>query len=161
MAVRGIVVGLAVLLVVGAGFAYHLAASVVGGRSDFAEQVMTWVQERTTISQVDSIDEYRGKQSYAVVLGKNKEGTPVVAWLTDKTAAFDRMDRAVPRKNVEAAALKGFPQATITHIVPGLENEQRFWEVTLKDKDGRYHYLHYDLFSGALLASYVLSPASW
>ncbi|MDR7313929.1 DUF5590 domain-containing protein [Brevibacillus nitrificans] len=158
MAVRMIVVVIAVLLIVGTGFTYHLASSVVGARSNFDEQVMQWVEERTTITQVDSIDEYRGKQSYAVVLGKNKVGTPVVAWLTDKTAVFDRMDRAVPLKNVETAVLKSFPDATITHIVPGLENEKRFWEVTLKDKDGRFRYLHYDLFSGALLASYVLSP---
>ncbi|KQL49337.1 DUF5590 domain-containing protein [Brevibacillus choshinensis] len=160
MAVRITVVVIAALLLIGAGFTYHLTSSVVGERNSFDDQVMQWVQERTTISQVDSIDEYRGKQSYAVVLGKNNAGTPVVAWLTDKTAAFDRMDLAVPRKNVEAAVLKGFPQATITHIVPGLENEKRFWEVTLTDKDGRFHYLHYDLFNGTLLASYVLSPTS-
>lgn len=157
---RMIVGALVFVLIVGAGFAYHLTSTVVGKRSDFDEQVMKWVQERTTISQVDSIDEYRGKQSYAVVLGKNQVGTPVVAWLTDKTAAFDRMDRAVPQKNVEAAVLKGFPGAKILHIVPGLDNDQRFWEVTLQDKDGRYRYLHYDLFHGGLLASYVLASGS-
>ncbi|MFD2371724.1 DUF5590 domain-containing protein [Brevibacillus sp. GCM10020057] len=160
MVVRMIVVVIAALLVVGAGFAYHLTSFVVGGRSSFDEQVMKWVEERTTISQVESIDEYRGKQSYAVVIGKNQVGTPVVAWLTDKTAAFDRMDLAVPRKNVEEAVAKGFPGAKVTHIVPGMEGDKRFWEVTLKDKDGRFRYLHYDLFSGALLASYVLSPTS-
>jgi len=160
VAVRMIVVVIAVLLVVGTGFAYHLTSSVVGERSSFDEQVRQWVQQRTTISQVESIDEYRGQQSYAVVLGKNQAGTPVVAWLTEKSAAFDRMDRAVPRKNVEQAVSKGFPGAKVTHIVPGLENDKRFWEVTLRDKDGRFRYLHYDLFSGALLASYVLSPNS-
>ena len=68
------------------------------------------------------------------------------------------MERAVPRKSVEAAVLKSFPGSEVKQIVPGLDNEQRFWEVTLKDKEGRYHYLHYDLFSGALLTSYVLNP---
>lgn len=155
-----IMIGIAaVLLLSGVGAAYHLATSIVGGRQDFDEQVMQWVQARTTITQVESIDEYRGKQSYAVVVGKNEAGTPVVAWLTEKTAAFDRMDRAVPKENVMAAVEKGFPQSEVTHIVPGLDNEQRFWEVTLKDKEGRIHYLHYDLFKGNLLTSYVLSPA--
>lgn len=148
----------AVLLLIVAGAGYHLASSVVGGRQYFDEQVLQWVKDRTTISQVDSIDEYRGKQSYAVVLGKNNAGTPVVAWLTEKTADFDRMDRAVPRQNVETAVKKGFPQAKVKHIVPGLDNGQRFWEVTLQDREGRFHYLYYDLFNGALLTSYVLSP---
>ncbi|MGG1659697.1 DUF5590 domain-containing protein [Brevibacillus sp. NRS-1366] len=158
MFVRIIVGVVAVVLLTGAGFAYHLTSSVVGERQAFDHIVQQWVHDRTTITQIESIDEYRGKESYAVVLGKNQAGTSVVAWLTEKSAAFDSMERAVPRKNVEAAVLKSFPEAEVRHIVPGLDKEQRFWEVTLKDKDGRYHYLHYDLFSGALLTSYVLNP---
>lgn len=150
---------LLILVVFVAGWAYHLAEAVVSERNDFEKQVVEWVQERTTITQIDSIDEYRGKQSYAVVIGKNQVGTPVVAWLTEESVTFDRMDLAVPRENVEAAATQSFPGASIIRIVPGLDGEQRFWEVTMRDQDGRYHYLHYDLYSGALLTSYVLSPA--
>lgn len=158
MFVRIVVGVIAVILLTGAGFAYHLTSSVAGKRQAFDEVVRQWVQDRTTITEIESIDEYRGKESYAVVLGKNKAGTSVVAWLTDKTAAFDSMERAVPRKNVEAAVQKNFPNAEIRHIVPGLDAEKRFWEVTLKDQDGRFHYLHYDLFSGALSTAYTLSP---
>ncbi|GED66716.1 hypothetical protein BRE01_04180 [Brevibacillus reuszeri] len=160
MFVRIVVGIIAVILLTGAGFAYHLTSSVAEERQAFNGVVQQWVKDRTTITEIESIDEYRGKESYAVVLGKNQAGTQVVAWLTDKTAAFDTMERAVPRKNVEEAVLKNFPNAEIRHIVPGLDNEKRFWEVTLKDQNGRFHYLHYDLFSGALLASYALSPTS-
>lgn len=158
MLVRIIVRAIIALLVTGAGFAYHLTASVAGERNQFEATVREWVQARTTIDEIESIDEYRGTESYAVVIGKNNAGTPVVAWMTAEKVAFDRMDLAVPRKNVEEAVSKAFPQSEITHIVPGLEKDKKFWEVTVKDANGRYHYLHYDLFSGALLASYVLSP---
>ncbi|GEB32767.1 MULTISPECIES: DUF5590 domain-containing protein [Brevibacillus] len=158
MLVRIIVGVIAALLLTIAGFAYHLTASVAGERTQFDATVREWVQTRTTIAEIESIDEYRGTESYAVVIGKNKAGTPVVAWMTADKVSFDRMDLAVPRKNVEDAVNKAFPKSEITHIVPGLEKDKKFWEVTVKDANGRYHYLHYDLFSGALLASYVLSP---
>ncbi|MFS0555590.1 DUF5590 domain-containing protein [Brevibacillus sp. 179-C9.3 HS] len=158
MLVRIILSVVAVILLTGAGFAYHLTASVAGEREQFEETVRQWVQDRTTITEIESIDEYRGKESYAVVIGKNKAGTPVVAWMTDQKVSFDRMDLAVPKKNVEDAVYKSFPQSEITHLVPGLENDKKFWEVTVKDKDGRFHYIHYDLFTGALLTSYVLAP---
>ncbi|MGN7468988.1 cell wall elongation regulator TseB-like domain-containing protein [Brevibacillus sp. SAFN-007a] len=158
MLVRIIVGAIIVLLVTGTGMTYHLTASVAGERKQFETTVREWVQTRTTIAEIESIDEYRGTESYAVVIGKNQAGTPVVAWMTAEKVTFDRMDLAVPRKNVEEAVSKAFPQSVITHIVPGLEKDKKFWEVTLKDANGRYRYLHYDLFSGALLASYVLSP---
>ncbi|CAJ1002797.1 uncharacterized protein YpmB [Brevibacillus aydinogluensis] len=159
MLVRIIIGAVAVCLVVTLGAAYHLTSTVVGKRHDFEDQVRQWVQERTTITEIDVIDEYRSKESYAVVLGKNKVGTPVVAWLTADKAVFDTMDRAVSRESVEEAVRKGFPDARVLHIVPGLDENSRFWEVTLQDRDGRFHYLHYDLFSGKLLTSYIVSPA--
>ncbi|TRY28185.1 hypothetical protein FOI68_02170 [Brevibacillus sp. LEMMJ03] len=159
MYVRIFLGAVTVCLVVALGAAYHLTSTVVGKRHDFEDQVRQWVQERTTIAQIDAIDEYRGKQAYAVVLGKNMAGTPVVAWLTADKAEFDTMDRAVSRESVEAAVKKGFPDARVLHIVPGLDENSRFWEVTLQDRDGRFHYLHYDLFSGKLLTSYIISPA--
>ncbi|CAM3229385.1 MULTISPECIES: DUF5590 domain-containing protein [Brevibacillus] len=158
MIVRFITGVIAVLLLIAAGWAYHLTSSVIGGREDFQLQVQGWVQERTTITQIDSIDEYRGKESYAVVFGKNEAGTPVIAWLTEEKTVMDRLDLAVPKENVEEAVKRDYPQAVVTGMVPGLDGEQRFWEVTLQDHDGRFHYLHYDLYNGQILTSYVLSP---
>jgi uncharacterized protein YpmB len=154
-----IVLGVLIIAVVAVlGFAYNLASHVLGERHDFEAQVRKWVQERTTITQIDAIDEYRGKQTYAVVMGKNAAGTPVVAWLTAEHAVFDRLDLGVRKESVEAAAKQGFPEGRVLHVVPGLDGEQRFWEVTLRDRDGRYHYLHYDFFSGKLLKAYAIQP---
>lgn len=146
----------AILLVVGLSSAYHLGATVVGKQKDFESQVRQWVQERTTIAQIATIDEYRGKESYAVVTGVNKAGTPVIVWMTADTIAFDTMERMVTRESVEAAVKKGFPQGEIYRIVAGIDGEKRFWEVTVRDEEGRFHYLHYDLYTGALLTSYVI-----
>jgi uncharacterized protein YpmB len=154
--VRIVLVVLALSVVAALGFAYHLASHVLEERHNFEAQVRKWVQDRTTITQIDAIEEYRGKQSYAVVLGKNATGTPVVAWLTAEHVVFDRLDLAVPKVKVEETAKRGFPQGSVLHVVPALEGEQRFWEVTLRDSGGRYHYLHYDFFSGKLLKSYAV-----
>ena len=159
MAIRIFAGILLVLAMLTAGWAYHLTSTVAAERTNFEKQVLEWVEKRTTIVEIESIDEFRGKESYAVVIGKNQAGTPVVAWLSEARVFLDRIDLAVPRENVEAAVSQNFPGADIVRIVPGLEGEQRFWEVTLRDQGGRYRYLHYDLFTGALLASYVLSPA--
>jgi len=159
VAIRILAGALLVLVLFAAGWAYHLTSSVAAERTEFEKQVQEWVEKRTEISEIESIDEYRGKESYAVVIGKNRAGTPVVVWLTEEKTVIGRMDLAVPRENVEAAIAQNFPGAEEVRIVPGLDGDQRFWEVTLKDQDGRYHYLHYDLYTGALLTSYVLSPA--
>jgi uncharacterized protein YpmB len=152
-----ILVGVAIVLVVFAlGFSYHLASHVVGERHAFEEQVRAWTKSRTGIVQIDEIAEYRGTQSYAVVLGKNAVGTPVVAWMTADTLVFDTLDRAVSKQSVLAAAKQGFPKARVLHAVPGLENGQRFWEVTLLDAEGRYQYVHYDLYTGRVLKAYAI-----
>ncbi|USG63468.1 DUF5590 domain-containing protein [Brevibacillus ruminantium] len=149
---------LAALLLIVLGSAYHLSATVLGKQADFENKVRNWVQERTTITEIDSIDEYRGKQSYAVVIGKNRAGTKVIAWLTEDTIAFDTMERMVTRESVEASVKQGFPTGKILHLVPGMDENSRFWEVTLKNADGRFHYIHYDLYTGAVLTSYLVSP---
>jgi uncharacterized protein YpmB len=146
----------AVILVVALGITYHLCSHIIGERRAFENQVREWTQNRTSIVQIDEIMEYRGKQSYAVVLGKNAVGTPVVAWMTADTLVFDTMDRAVSKQSVITAAQQGFPRARILHAVPGLDNGQRFWEVTLLDSDGRYHYVHYDFMTGSVLKSYAI-----
>ncbi len=152
-----ILIGSAIVIVVAAlGFTYQLTSHVIGERRAFEEQVREWTQKRTGIVQIDEIDEYRGKVSYAVVLGKNTVGTPVVAWLTKDTIEFDTMDRAISKQNVISAAQRGFPQARVLHAVPGLDNGQRFWEVTLLDSDGRYHYVHYDFTTGKVLKTYAI-----
>ncbi|MCK9906903.1 DUF5590 domain-containing protein, partial [Frankia sp. Cpl3] len=96
------------------------------------------------ITEIEQIDEYRGKQSYAVVIGKNRVGTPAIAWITPQSVVFDTMDKAVPRESVMAAVSKSFPQAKLLHLVPGIDGSVRFWEATLLDHDGRYRYIHYD-----------------
>jgi len=152
-----ILAGVAIALTVCAiGLAYHLASHVVGERHTFEEQVRAWTQSRTSIVQIDEIEEYRGTRSYAVVLGKNTAGTPAIAWMTEDTLVFDTMDQAVSKQSVLAAAQQGFPHARILHVVPGLENGQRFWEVTLLDEQGRYRYVHYDWYSGKVVKSYAI-----
>nr|WP_239565157.1 DUF5590 domain-containing protein [Brevibacillus fulvus] len=142
-------------------FVSHLVSSVVGDKRAMMEQARQWALERTNITEIEQIDEYRGKQTYAVVIGKNRVGTREIAWLTKDQIVFDTMEHAIPRENVEAAVRKGFPQSEILRIVPGMEGQQRFWEVTLLDPDGKYRYLHYDFYQGNVTKSYVVQTIDY
>lgn len=148
------------MFLMGIALVYDLAKSVVADKQAFEEQGRAWALERTSITQVDEVAEYRGRQSYTVVMGKNKVGTPVIAWMTPTQVFFDTMDRAVTKESVMTAVKKGYPGMEIQYIVPGIDENQRFWEVALLDAQGKYHYVHYDFYTGQITKSYVVRPAN-
>ncbi len=151
---------LASIFVVLTIFVYHLTSSVAGEKRAFEEQVRQWVAERTSIAQIDEIDEYRGAKTYAVVIGKNLVGTSVVAWMTPDTVDFEIMDGVVTRASVQTALEKGYKNPKIIHIVPGIQDKQKFWEAVFIDQDQRYHYVYYDFKTGKVLKSYRLNPVT-
>jgi uncharacterized protein YpmB len=153
-----ILIGLLCVLALAFAFLYDLTSTVVGSQRSFEEQARKWALERTSITQIDEIAEYRGKQAYAVVIGKNRVGTPVIAWMNEKTIHFDTMDRAVTKESVKEAVQKGYPGAEILHIVPGMDEKRRFWEASVRDRDGKYLYIHYDFYTGKVLQSYIIQP---
>jgi len=152
------IVALCVVLL-GVALVYDLASSVVADKRSFEEQGRQWALERTSITHVDEVVEYRGKQAYTVVLGKNQMGTPVIAWMTADQVIFDTMDRAVTKESVMTALQKGYPGTQIQHIVPGIDGDRRFWEAAVLDQEGKYHYIHYDFYTGQIIKSYVVRPA--
>ncbi len=154
-----IVIGASCVLLLVIAFLYDLTASVVADKRSIEEQGRKWAQERTSITQVDEVAEYRGQQRYTVVIGKNQMGTPLIAWMTPDKVIFDTMERAVTKESVRVALQKGYPGTEIIRIVPGLNGERRFWEATLLDQEGKYHYIHYDFYTGQIIQSYVVRPA--
>ncbi|WP_139489124.1 cell wall elongation regulator TseB-like domain-containing protein [Brevibacillus dissolubilis] len=160
MYLRITIISLICILALAGSFAYHLASSVVGDRSAFEEKVREWTAKRTTITQIDEISEYRGKETWAVVIGKNRFGTPVIAWLNEKHAKFDSLEGAITEKDITATLQKNDPTARIMHIVPGMEGEQRFWETLFVDKQNRYNYVYYDFKTGKVLKSYSVNPTA-
>ncbi|MGC5324607.1 DUF5590 domain-containing protein [Brevibacillus sp. SYSU BS000544] len=154
----GIAVGILLLLL--GGFLYHLTSSAVGEKYASEDQVRQWVKDRTGIAQIDEISEFRGTKVYAVVIGKNHFGTPVIAWLTPDSVDFEIMDGVVTRNSVQEAVLKGDKNARILHIVPGKDDNQKFWEAVYIDQEQRYNYVYYDFKTGKVLKSYRLNPVS-
>lgn len=145
------------IVLIGVFTVYHLTSSVVTQQERFVERARKWTFERTSITEIEEITEYRGKQSYTVVIGKNKVGTPVIAWMTEDELVFDLLQGTVAKQNVEDTVLRNHPGAVIQHIVPGIDGEQRFWEVLYIDKEGQYHYVYYDLYTGQFLRAYRLN----
>lgn len=155
-----IAIGALSLLLLAFAFVYDLASSVVAEKRSFEEQARKWAQERTSITQVDEVAEYRGQQTYTVVIGRNQVGTPLIAWMTPEKVIFDTLDRAVTKESVTEALQKGYPGAEILQIVPGLAGDRRFWEATLLDQEGKYHYIRYDFYTGQITQSYAVRPAN-
>nr|WP_241254485.1 DUF5590 domain-containing protein [Brevibacillus sp. SYP-B805] len=144
------------MLALAFAFLYDLTSSVVGSQRAFEEQARKWAAERTTIAQIDEIDEYRGKQAYAVVMGKNQVGTPVIVWMNEKEIYFDTLARAVPKQSVLDAVRRGYPGGKILHVVPGLEENRPFWEAAVRDQEGRYLYIQYDFYTGKVIKTYTV-----
>jgi len=153
-----ILIGVIAVTVIAISFSYHLASAVVGKQQSFEQQVRQWTADRTTITEIHTIDEYRGKKTYAVVTGKNKSGTKVAAWMTSDDLVFGLLEKAVSREKVTELVMKENAKANIKNIVLGLDGEQRFWEVVFVDHEQRYNYAYYDFYSGKKLKSYKLSP---
>jgi uncharacterized protein YpmB len=144
------------LLAVAFALLYDLTSSVVGSQRAIEEQARKWAAERTSITQIEEIDEYRGKQAYAVVMGKNRVGTPVIAWMNEKEIHFDTMEHAVTKQSVLDAVKRGYPGGKILHVVPGLEENRRFWEAAVRDQEGRYLYIQYDFYTGKVIKTYMV-----
>lgn len=157
MYVRIGLVVVSVFLVLGI-FGYQMISSILSDKNVYENQVRQWTEERTGITQIDEIDEYRGTKTYAVVIGKNQVGTPVVAWLTPDSVDFEIMDGVVTKQSVQKALEKGYKNPKIVHIVPGKDEKNKFWEAVFVDQEQRYNYVYYDFWTGKVIKSYRLNP---
>jgi uncharacterized protein YpmB len=146
-------------IVIAAAF-YFFVSSVVNQKYTFEEQARQWAGERTRIAQIDQIAEYRGKQAYTVVMGKDADGKGLIAWMTPDETVVDPTDGIVSEEDVKQTALAAFPNGEIVHAVPGIDGYLRFWEILVIDKDGLYNYAYYDLHTGKLIKSYRLNPSA-
>lgn len=154
----GLVVA-AIMLVI-SGFTYHMISTVISQKNQFQDQVLQWTKERTGITQIDQIDEYRGNKTYTVVIGKNQVGTPVVAWLTPDSVDFEILDGVVTKASVKTALEKGYKNPKIMHIVPGKDDKNKFWEAVFIDQENRYNYVYYDFWTGKVIKSYRLNAVA-
>ncbi|MGD8189250.1 DUF5590 domain-containing protein [Brevibacillus ginsengisoli] len=149
----------AIVLVIG-GFSYNMISNVISDKNQYEDQVRQWTKERTGITQIDQIDEYRGNKTYAVVIGKNQVGTPIVAWLTPDSVDFEILDGAVTKESVKTALEKGYKNPRIIHIVPGKDAKNKFWEAVFVDQENRYNYVYYDFWTGKVIKSYRLNAVT-
>lgn len=150
-------------LYVGAGFllllvafAYHLSSSVVADRNDFMEKAEQWARQRTSLKEITEIQEFRGKESYAVLMGKNVAGTPIIIWINEESVQMELLNEVYPREKIIQSVQSRYPGAVMQHAVAGLDGDQRFWEIVFMDEQSRYHYQYYDLYTGQILRSYRL-----
>lgn len=155
MYVRILLIVLGVVLV--SGFAVsHLAYSVVAEKRDFARQAEEWALSRTAISDVEEVFEYRGTTHCAVVIGKNRQGSKAIAWLTKDWVYYDTLDGKVTQESVAKAVAQGFSGYQVIHIVPGIENRKPLWEALLKNQEGSYLYVYYDFYNGQIIKSFTI-----
>ncbi|MFM1652672.1 DUF5590 domain-containing protein [Brevibacillus sp. B_LB10_24] len=139
---------------------YFFVSSVVNQQYTFEDQARQWAGQRTHIAQIDQIAEYRGKQAYAVVMGKDADGKGLVAWMTPDETIVDSTDGMVAEEDVKQIALSAFPNGEIIHAVPGIDGYLRFWEILVIDQGGLYNYAYYDLHTGKLIKSYRLNQST-
>ncbi|AIG26282.1 MULTISPECIES: DUF5590 domain-containing protein [Brevibacillus] len=153
---RILIISACALVVLGASL-YQLLSSLLSERHTLEAEARALVAEKTNIAEIDTIEEYRGREAYIVVTGKNKVGTPVVAWFSKEHVTFDLLEKAFPRTKVKQVAEASYPGAQIERIVPGLEGDKKLWEVTLVDKQNRYNYVYYDFLTGQKIRAYTLN----
>ena len=153
---RILIISVCVVVIVGIGV-YFLLEGLLTERRAIEAESQSYIVQKTTITQIDYIDEYRGKEVYKVVIGKDDKGTSLISWFNDKKTVTEELQNGIPHEEINQKALKEYPGAVVKRIVPGLEGEQKLWEVTLLDKDKRYNYVYYDFTTGTLLRAYTLN----
>lgn len=146
------------IVVLGGAVTTHLLYSVVAEKRDFEQQAREAALAKTAITQIDEVYEYRGTTTCAVVIGKNQQGIPAIAWLTKDSTIYDTMAGKLTKDSVAQAVAKHFPNEELMHIVPGIEEKKPFWEVVLKNPNGNYSYLYYDFYTGQVTKSFTIHP---
>ncbi|EFM09727.1 conserved hypothetical protein [Paenibacillus curdlanolyticus YK9] len=112
--------------------------------------------------EVDGADKYVWDETAWVVQGKTADGKLTYVWLRDQSTESVRAVDAVSEEQIRANILQSKPDASITHIRPGIMNGQHVWEVyysRVESGERKYAFAFYNFENGTFIDNYKL-PAS-
>ncbi|MWC28509.1 cell wall elongation regulator TseB-like domain-containing protein [Paenibacillus sp. MMS18-CY102] len=112
--------------------------------------------------EVDEADKYVWDETAWVVQGKTEDGQLAYVWLRDNAVDTVRAADGFTKEQIRAAVLQSKPDASITHIRPGIMKGQHVWEVyysRVESGQRKYAYAFYNFENGTFIDMYRL-PAT-
>lgn len=147
---------LAVLLVWALGQAVHLYTTLQSEQKSIYQQGAAWATKNTPIANVTDVQVFNGQKDFLVIRGTDNENREIIAWQRDGFRAITYMSKVFPEDQVRQKVENNYSVSKLIHITPGIDDNQKFWEVVFLDQENKLQYLYFDLFTGDLYRSYRL-----
>lgn len=100
---------------------------------------------------------YHGLDSYSVVIGTTNSGVKKIVWIPDnkrEKIVVINAAKGKTKKDIQSIVQQRTNPEKIISIKLGMENSVPLWEVTYKNRSGKYNYDYYDFHTGEWLKYY-------
>lgn len=109
--------------------------------------------EHVTWSSIMKVEKSIWDSVYYVVTGKDETGQVQMAWVNENSVTVKAAAEGVTKADVERVIHEQYPDASISHIIPGVKDGEYVWESLVKRKDEsgkkRYFYQFYQFSDGS------------
>ncbi len=109
------------------------------------------------LKTMDEFYLYHGKESYSVVVGTTSSGQKQIVWIPDNDRdkiVIENVANGKTKEEILSIVQQNIDSKKIISVKLGMENSVPLWEVTYKDRSGRYNYDYYDFKTGEWLKYY-------
>lgn len=100
---------------------------------------------------------YHGLDSYSVVIGTTNSGVKKIVWIPDndrEKIVVMNVANGKTKEDIRSIVQQRTNPENIISIKLGMENNVPLWEVTYKNRSGKYNYDYYDFQTGEWLKYY-------
>lgn len=109
------------------------------------------------LKAMDEFYLYHGKESYSVVVGTTSSRQKQIVWIPDNDRdriVIENVANGKTKEEILSIVQQNIDSEKIISVKLGMENSVPLWEVTYKDRSGRYNYDYYDFKTGEWLKYY-------
>lgn len=147
----------AVLILCCIGFVAGAYFKALQPKNNAADIAFEKAKAEVDMKTMDEFYLYHGLDSYSIVSGTTKGGQKMIVWFPDNHREKVVVMNASSGKTKEDILSIVQQKTNIDKIISvklGMENSVPLWEVTYKNKSGKYNYDYYDFKTGEWLKYY-------
>ncbi len=139
------------------GFVMNSYLQGMQERKEYYNYAANEAKRAADISTVDEFFLYNGRETYYVIVGKTSDGEKKTVWIPkdqEKKIIQKSYSFGKSKEEILKMVQNELKPYEIISIKPGMEKNIPIWEVTYKDRDGKYNYYYFDYKTGEWLKFY-------
>ncbi|MFZ3578142.1 DUF5590 domain-containing protein [Virgibacillus sp. DJP39] len=158
--IKWVLLGLILIVISCLTYLFFLYSDIQDNRTLKYQDSKDAVIEKTSVSQIENITEYNGKNQFHVIFGSTNEGANKIVFVplnenSGKLTTFNQAE-IISQQEIKNSWAKQCEDCELIDITPAIENSEPLWEVTYIDDSNRYIFDYLSMFDGTRVQQYRL-----